>query len=89
MDKVFDRAWKLIAAPERWSQNSYARDAQGSGCLADSERAVRWCAGGAIKKVYGNGLWFFMQGRDKLVAFNDAPGRKHSEVMKWLKERDL
>jgi hypothetical protein len=88
MDKEFDRAWKLIAAPEQWCKGMNSQTDEGFGCHVDDPRAVRWCALGAILKVYGD--TYISPGEAvAIVCINDAPKRTHTEVVEWLKERDL
>lgn len=88
MDKEFDRAWKLIAAPERWCKGIGSMTVEGFPCFADDPRAARWCATGAMVKVYP-GKFLPTGFVTKVVAMNDAPERTHTEVVEWLKERDL
>jgi hypothetical protein len=44
-------ARELIADPERWTQGVFARDAEGRSVDPSDDRAVRWCAAGAIWRV--------------------------------------
>jgi hypothetical protein len=43
-----NHALRLIAAPERWTREVWARDRAGNEVAAASRAAVCWCAGGAI-----------------------------------------
>ena len=94
MDKIYDRAWKLIASPDRWTKGAIGRDVYGERCGADSAYSVRWCAIGALLKVYGYALTKEALRKlestiDGVAKWNDAAERKHVEVVELLKERDL
>lgn len=43
-----NHALRLVAAPERWTREVWARDRDGDEVDAGSRAAVCWCAGGAI-----------------------------------------
>lgn len=45
---------ELFSEPSRWTQHTYARDAEALRCSADSDSAVCWCLTGALCKCYGN-----------------------------------
>ncbi len=96
MDKFYeDKAWKLIAAPERWTQYASARTADGGMCDPCSNKAIKWCAWGALHKVHGLSDAINLLRAITLLTncaigdWNDDPARKHSEVVEFLKERDL
>src|SRR6478735_6768820 len=97
MDKIYDKAWKLLASYDRWTQGQYARDKDGGNCVSCSQRAVKWCVLGAVMRVYprdydkiilainakvADGIW-------GIVHWNDSPERKHSEVVEALKDLDV
>ena len=42
---------ELLARPERWTQNSYARRADGTDCNPLSRDAACWCLVGAHERV--------------------------------------
>lgn len=46
-----ERVYALIEAPERWCQNTDARDAEGDAVGDTSARAVSWCLLGAFHKI--------------------------------------
>jgi hypothetical protein len=46
--KLVQYAHRLLAAPERWTQEVWARDRAGNEVPAGSITAVSWCVGGAI-----------------------------------------
>jgi hypothetical protein len=46
--RLMNHALRLIAAPERWTREVWARDRAGNEVEAASRAAVCWCAGGAI-----------------------------------------
>ena len=47
---------ELIADPEYWTQGSWARRQDGSGCLPEFTGAVQWCLGGAVSKMVDDKL---------------------------------
>lgn len=49
---VYDKAWKLLEDPARWTQQDAARDAEGDSCNAYSDKAVAFCVVGALERVY-------------------------------------
>ncbi len=46
--KIIKEAIELISVPERWTQNSNARDKNNISVSPYNNAAVCWCAGGAI-----------------------------------------
>lgn len=74
---------------EGWTQNIYARDAQGESVSSKAESAVCWCAAGAMAKhVRGDGsqseayalLMLAMHCTD-IAAWNDSAKRTQAEVL--------
>lgn len=60
-----------------WTKGSFAKNAQGEKCVPYSDKAVCWCAGGALKVVTDNwsDLWDVVEAELKggyLPDFNDA-----------------
>jgi hypothetical protein len=53
MDKIYDRAWKLLSDPSKWTKETLARDIHGKPVLPCEKTAVSWCVNGALMKVYG------------------------------------
>ena len=47
-------AYDLIKDENRWCKGSLARDADGCSVSYNDENATRWCAYGALLKVYEN-----------------------------------
>ena len=88
MDKEFDRAWKLIAAPERHCKGTNAKDKNDRPCFMDEPEAVKWCMYGAIYTVRGPELANAVQTVYGLTNLNDSV-LSHTQVVEWLKERDL
>jgi hypothetical protein len=95
MDKDYDRAWKLLINPSRWTTGCLSRDIEGR-CVTDpcNNRAVKWCVLGAIDKVYGDG-----NRRSHLLKLQASTGRyavgywndhtPHLDVVAKLKECDI
>jgi hypothetical protein len=51
------KAYELLNSPYAWCQETPAEAAQGNKVYALDPRAVRWCALGAIEKVYPPARW--------------------------------
>ena len=51
------KAYELLNSPDAWCQETPAEAAQGNKVYALDPRAVRWCALGAIQKVYPPAQW--------------------------------
>ena len=96
MIEDYDRAWKLLEDPKRWTRGVFARDEAGKKVQSTDESAVCFCVMGAISRVYGTDrsrLW------EKVVLsrpytlsipeWNDDPGTTHAEVVGLLKELDV
>jgi hypothetical protein len=49
--KIIERARALIATPETWAQDEFARDAHGDPVSWRSPKAVRFCLWGALNRV--------------------------------------
>lgn len=85
-----------IDTPEKWTQGSYARDAEGRDVRSNSEKACRFCAMGAVLSLrlspernlnaeqYLIGQMLRPYG---IPAFND--NHTHAEVMALFKELDV
>lgn len=87
--EILIAARDLIADPARWTQYASARDAEGKYVECDDEKAVCWCAMGALKHVCPLGRfirtdrWLDRAGKELFgrldVAVNDELG--HAAVM--------
>jgi hypothetical protein len=51
------KAYELLNSPDAWCQESPAEAAQGKKVYPLDPRAVKWCALGAIQKVYPPTQW--------------------------------
>ena len=51
------KAFELLSSPQAWCKESPGEDAQGNKVSALDPRAVKWCALGAIQKVYNPFQW--------------------------------
>jgi hypothetical protein len=49
--EILTAARELISAPERWTQEAFARDAGGNSCSEKLERAVCFCSWGAFHRA--------------------------------------
>lgn len=78
---------ELLARPEAWLQ--------GGPVIYKDGKEVGWCLMVALDKVYGAACHHFadiIQAKTKsysIVAWNDNPNRKHSEVLALCKELDI
>ena len=82
------RARTVLAKRDVWTQDAYARDVAGRIVESQSPAAVRFCCSGALYttehplhgSVAARALVSRVIGHD-LEVWNDAPGRKHNEVL--------
>ena len=51
------KAHELLSSPEAWCQESPAEDRQGNKLQPFDIRAVKWCALGAIQRIYSLPEW--------------------------------
>ena len=51
------KAHEILNSPETWCRESPAEDSHGNKLHAFDPRAVKWCALGAIQKVYPSSQW--------------------------------
>ncbi len=73
-----------------WTQEWFARDADGVNCDENSKQATCWCITGALCRVDGGGVVFQRITEElersakvpNIVMWNDAPGRTQDEVLK-------
>jgi tRNA(Ile2) C34 agmatinyltransferase TiaS len=88
---------RLLDNPRSWVQGVSALDSRDGACSGWSTEAVSWCLGGALNKVglelIGCGRagpfvnWHIRNTRGTaLVAFNDAPHRRHEDILALLDE---
>jgi hypothetical protein len=57
------KAHELLSSPEAWCRESSGEDPHGKKLQAFDPRAVKWCALGAIQKVYSPLQWGEMMDR--------------------------
>ena len=50
---VLKEASDLLSDPERWTQRTYAEDADGFDVAPQHPAACRWCAIGALRRKFG------------------------------------
>lgn len=84
-------ARNILRAKKRWAQGYFAFNAKREREASESPDAVCFCAYGALLRVVDNpysaeysaavGFLARATGERNLVTFNDAPERKHSEVV--------
>ena len=51
------KAHELLSSPETWCQESPAKDLHGDKLQAFDPQAVKWCALGAVQKLYRSSQW--------------------------------
>ena len=78
----------LIDSPEKWTKHYEARDADGNETWYGDDRAVCWCAFGALFKAgwYQPSLSDAVEALETVVGriideWNDAPERTNAEVL--------
>lgn len=93
--EVLKEARELISVPERWTQDSSARDSYGEPVGPHSKYAVCWCSTGAIDKSCGGelgGLDLYRSATTSLrepmklpvIIYND--NHTHAEVLSMFDE---
>lgn len=88
---------QLLNTPDKWVQNSYARDSQGASVPEGSPSAVSFCLIGAANRCYPGytereGVFKRIRaaiGRSVITEFNDSPGRTFSEIQTLLNDLDI
>ena len=94
------KAYQLLEKPDSWTQVFFARDKNGEDVDLDSPQACKWCLMGAINRCYKYCEtrekvttqifeYFNSKGIFSVTKWNDAPERKHEEVVGVLKELDI
>lgn len=93
------KAFELLKSPERWTKRAFAKTKSGEPAGVFEECAFRFCIMGAITKCYGIGdggkrsaarnKVLSVLGVSNLTVWNDAPARKHSEVLAALKKANV
>ncbi len=83
---------ELLNSPEKWTQGSLARKANGDRCSPFDVEATCWCLAGAFSKYFSD-LQERVKAVNKLevpiVQFNDYFDRKYDEVIHLLKKAGL
>ena len=89
--EIFRRAAELISGPGCWTQESFARAADGTEVHPIASSARSWCALGAVEKAAGDDhelcracIEAMMQKNNKTITWNDSPGRTQAEVVAFL-----
>ncbi len=85
-------ARKILTPRKAWTKDNIARDSRGREVSWDSEKAVKFCLCGALMRVLGSeNETTFSQCQKAILGpsqsfanFNDAPERKHKEVLAAL-----
>ncbi len=85
---VLEAAKAKIATPAQWTQNDYAKDAEGNGVGSASASAVCFCSIGAMMAVTDGAACCWVAVKvltdvvgGNIVYFNDAKERTHAEVI--------
>ena len=99
MSEKFSTVADLLGDPARWCQGEYAMDDVGIRTTPRGDRAVRWCLAGAVEVIYGyqtpeaeaalSRLRSAIGGQHFLQWWNDAKGRRHSEVVEACKNASV
>ena len=86
--KVLLKAMDVIATPDKWTKNAFAKDSDGTPVKGHSPDAVCWCSLGALQKATqktGHTFYaeeFLIEAAGKQVAsFNDSILTTHDKVM--------
>jgi hypothetical protein len=97
---VLNAAADLLEKPGAWTQDAYARSAKGNKVLPAGDKAVCWCASGALARVQGLG-GYEAEYSDAghvlartvsiidIPIWNDTPERTQAEVVAALRAAAL
>ncbi len=85
--KILVAARAKIADPKHWTQNQYARDANGCMVQPEADNACQWCAAGAIISAVWDGKTDLYDARkilehyanSRLTIYNDT--HSHEDVL--------
>lgn len=86
---------QLLAKPESWTKEELARTNDGEPCDYGDRHAVRWCFEGAAFHCYWDEIEKLdlilkearrATGETILYRWNDAPERKHEDILNLLSE---
>lgn len=89
---------ELLSDESKWTQRTYAKDANGEGVMWCVPEAVCWCLHGAIAKCYRGDFDRYERilgdfrrkvGLGDLWGWNDAPERTFAEVKALVEELDI
>jgi len=86
---------ELLADPARWTQDTWARSANGSVAKWGDKQACKFCMMGAIFRVYGPryepAMWRRLHDSlgGSVSQFNDAPERTHAEVLEAVRRAGI
>lgn len=96
--ELLERAKAKISNPDSWIQGTYAQNAEGMRVGFSNAAACKFCSEGALLNVcveesdslvlenQMTARRILDQVTGHTVAWNDAPGRSHSEVMEMFDE---
>ena len=86
----------LLDSPEKWTRGWYARDAEGTACIAEDHKAACWCLLGAIRVCYPDfeeRIAVECQVRQHIGPFvdvwNDAPNRTFEDIRELVETLDI
>lgn len=91
------KAWQLIQKRSSWIKHYWAKNSIGNTVDPESVRACKWCAQGAIRRVYKSDSEI-LSAEAKLLRFlrrrwitnwNDAPERTHAQVIEAMRKADV
>lgn len=97
------KAYELLDSPEKWTQQTLARDINGMATSPRGYDACSFCLVGAIERCYNvpskdmlaiiqlveDELKVQAPGFEFIGQWNDAPDRTHEEVVDLLKKLDI
>ncbi len=96
------KAWQLFKSNKDWCRRAFAQTINGQDVTSSSGVAVRWCAAGAIRKVYSlnSQVMFDMEIKlshyvkqktrfMQISAWNDSKHQRWNKVKAVLKRLDI
>lgn len=87
------KAYELLANPDSWIKNSFAKDKNGKRTTPSNPSAVKWCIVGAVSKCYGPEYLSIIHKLNSKqpnpIKWNDRRKTDYAMVIALLKKLDI
>ncbi len=90
------KAWELFKSSKNWCQHDFAQNVRGYPVESTGTAATRWCAAGAIRKIYNLNSTETMFENRKLIdyienntGFNEISTWNDNKHQRWNRVRDV